>query len=137
MAEHYTRGTECVLKLCRTCGRLTYHAVSAGRIGRCKEHSIEGESRPVARLARLHRFGSGFSGREQRKLPKVAGMFLDKVAYGIASFQIHKSGSKRSTFLGSLAWSYHNLSQANCAQILQGHPSETALLLQPNNYQLT
>lgn len=45
MAEHYTRGTESVLKFCKTCGRLTKHAVSDVRAGRCMEHQISGESK--------------------------------------------------------------------------------------------
>lgn len=45
MAEHYTRGTESVLKFCGTCGRLTKHAVSDVRAGRCMEHEISGESK--------------------------------------------------------------------------------------------
>jgi hypothetical protein len=39
MPEHYTQSTESVTKFCSTCGRITEHIVSAGRIGRCKEHS--------------------------------------------------------------------------------------------------
>ena len=38
MAEHYTRSTESVTKFCNTCGRITEHSVSDGRVGRCKEH---------------------------------------------------------------------------------------------------
>ena len=45
MAEHYTRGTESVLKWCNPCARLTKHQVSDGRAGRCMEHEVAGESK--------------------------------------------------------------------------------------------
>jgi hypothetical protein len=38
MTEHYTKTTEETTKFCNRCGRLTQHAVSGGRVGRCKEH---------------------------------------------------------------------------------------------------
>ena len=45
MAEHYPRGTESTLKWCNRCSRITKHAVSDGRLGRCMEHEISGESK--------------------------------------------------------------------------------------------
>ncbi|HWQ03121.1 MAG TPA: hypothetical protein VNL38_01450 [Candidatus Nitrosotenuis sp.] len=35
MSEHYTSNTEAVSKFCNTCGRVTQHAVSGHRLGRC------------------------------------------------------------------------------------------------------
>lgn len=45
MAEHYPRSTESILKHCNTCGRLTVHPVSGGRVGRCSEHQAVGPSK--------------------------------------------------------------------------------------------
>lgn len=45
MTEHYTRNTESILKWCNRCDRLTVHAVSDGRVGRCTEHGPVGESK--------------------------------------------------------------------------------------------
>jgi hypothetical protein len=40
MPEHFTRNTESVHAWCHHCGKLTDHAVSDGRIGRCiNDHS--------------------------------------------------------------------------------------------------
>ena len=44
MTEHYTRNTESVLKFCTTCGRLTKHAVTDVRAGRCMEHQAPAET---------------------------------------------------------------------------------------------
>lgn len=54
MTEHYTAATESVFKFCAKCGKLTKHAVSSGRIGRCMEHEAAGESKKqtAARLKR-------------------------------------------------------------------------------------
>jgi len=49
MAEHYTKATEAISKWCDTCRRLTEHAVSSGRIGRCKEHAAAALSRKQQR----------------------------------------------------------------------------------------
>ncbi len=45
MAEHYTRNTEGAPKWCNKCGRITVHAVSAGRVGRCTEHESQAFTR--------------------------------------------------------------------------------------------
>ena len=36
--EHYTQNTEGAPRWCNVCARITVHAVSGGRIGRCTEH---------------------------------------------------------------------------------------------------
>lgn len=41
MTEHFTRNTESFTSWCKTCGRLTQHAVSYGRLGRCLEHESQ------------------------------------------------------------------------------------------------
>ena len=53
MSEHYTKNTESVTRFCRTCDRLTQHAVSDGRIGRCKEHEAPKYSQ--AQLRRIEK----------------------------------------------------------------------------------
>lgn len=46
MTEHFTRNTlDGVLKNCNTCGRLTKHHVSDGKIGSCMEHNAPQESK--------------------------------------------------------------------------------------------
>jgi hypothetical protein len=51
MAHHFTQGTESVTQWCEHCGKLTQHAVSAGRIGRCTEHGPQQYTK--AQLRRL------------------------------------------------------------------------------------
>ena len=56
MSEHYTKNTESVTRFCRTCDRLTQHAVSDGRIGRCTEHQAPQYSKKqIARHERIAR----------------------------------------------------------------------------------
>jgi hypothetical protein len=38
MPEHSTRNTEARSAFCNHCGKVTMHAVSDGRLGRCNEH---------------------------------------------------------------------------------------------------
>ena len=40
MSEHFTRNTEEATHWCNRCERFTQHAVSDGRLGRCKEHEV-------------------------------------------------------------------------------------------------
>ena len=54
MVEHYTAGTESVTAWCNECRRVTQHAVSAGRRGRCTEHEAPRETRKQ-QLARQRR----------------------------------------------------------------------------------
>jgi len=51
MSEHYTQSTESDLKYCPRCQRRTEHAVSAGRIGRCREHAAPRFTQKQQRLA--------------------------------------------------------------------------------------
>jgi hypothetical protein len=41
MTEHYTTGTESVLRWCNRCAKMTMHAVSSGRVGRCLAHQSQ------------------------------------------------------------------------------------------------
>jgi hypothetical protein len=41
MTEHYTRNTKSVTQWCNECGCPTRHAVSAGRVGRCRRHQAK------------------------------------------------------------------------------------------------
>jgi hypothetical protein len=45
LPHHYTRDTESDTKWCNHCSRHTQHVVSNGRIGRCMEHQVSGESK--------------------------------------------------------------------------------------------
>jgi len=49
VSEHYTRNTESALRYCDRCGRVTKHAVSDGRLGRCTEHDAPHLSQRQAR----------------------------------------------------------------------------------------
>jgi len=60
VTEHYTAATEEVRKWCNRCARVTAHAVSGGRIGRCMEHESgslqtgESQKQTKAREQREH-----------------------------------------------------------------------------------
>ncbi len=41
MSEHYTKTTEGAPHWCNKCRRITVHAVSDGRLGRCTEHESQ------------------------------------------------------------------------------------------------
>lgn len=41
MPHHFQKWVEEADAWCNTCGRLTKHIVSGGRIGRCKEHQSQ------------------------------------------------------------------------------------------------
>lgn len=48
MTEHFTQNVESYLAFCRKCSRLTRHAVSGGRAGRCLEHETAPETKAQA-----------------------------------------------------------------------------------------
>lgn len=45
MTEHFTQATQETTAWCHRCERLTAFTVSAGRIGFCKEHSAQAETK--------------------------------------------------------------------------------------------
>jgi len=49
MTEHYSKSTVGVTMWCNTCRRMTNHAVSGKKVGRCTEHEAAGLSKQQER----------------------------------------------------------------------------------------
>lgn len=75
MTEHFTEATESVTKWCDTCLRVTEHAVSGKRLGRCKEHAA---GDPASGMSKKQIAARERRAREQKEKERNPPLFEDK-----------------------------------------------------------